>query len=177
MKKIAFLLALLIIIGTLVFISVRNSASPEAVGTGDVPGDALPVLPARDVPTGTKITTESRFGEAIEVNNVLRDADSVGSDTFIFAGTLDEATPRFVLTYFEEYDSFLVSLEARPLHQVRLEAEAELKRALGVPDIVICTLNISVRTRGAVDMNYAGKELGLSFCQGSLVLPGVSQSQ
>jgi hypothetical protein len=121
-------------------------------------------------PESTTMLTKSKSGSIEVVNNITRLADNVGSDTYIFAGGLQQPDPRYVLTYYEEYDYFQVSIEDSPLDQVRLLAEDELRMKLGVGNEVLCNLNISVRTRIEVDYEMAGKELGLSFCEGSMPL-------
>lgn len=66
----------------------------------------------------------------------------------------------------------LVSLLAEPLGETRQKAEAELRAALMLSDADICALaTLEVWTLPSVSETYAGEDLGLSFCPGSVLLP------
>ena len=66
---------------------------------------------------------------------------------------------------------FNITLNALPLSKVRLEAEDVLREKLSVTNKELCKMDISVYVFGWVDKNYAGRNLGLSFCDDTTVLP------
>ena len=67
--------------------------------------------------------------------------------------------------------SFTVALLDEPLSEVRRSAEQFLLLALGVREAELCTLDYYIGTDRGVSENYAGTNLGFSFCPGSVVLP------
>ena len=66
---------------------------------------------------------------------------------------------------------FNITLNTLPLSEVRLEAENVLRAKLGVTNQELCKMDISVYVFGWVDKNYAGQNLGLSFCDNAIPLP------
>lgn len=66
---------------------------------------------------------------------------------------------------------FNILLNALPLSKARLEAEDVLRAKLGVTNQELCKMNVSVYVFKWVDENYAGENLGLSFCKNAVPLP------
>lgn len=117
------------------------------------------------------MTTRLQSGSSITVNNIKLPEYDVGDNlTYVLAGGLDTSNPRYAITYFSNYDFYQISLESEPLAETRLLAETELKGALGIQESDLCDLNVSVRTRIGVNPFFAGQELGVSFCPGSVAL-------
>jgi hypothetical protein len=92
-----------------------------------------------------------------------------GPDTGYQVAGNAEAT--YHILYFPEDSYFLVSLFAEPLRLTREDAEEELRTKLKLTEPQLCALNIQVFTDFETSEFYAGKELGLSFCQGATYLP------
>jgi hypothetical protein len=67
--------------------------------------------------------------------------------------------------------SFTTALLDEPLSEVRRRAERFLLTTLGIGEIELCTLDYYVGTDRGVSENYAGRNLGFSFCPGSTELP------
>ena len=73
--------------------------------------------------------------------------------------------------YFTSGSYFLITLNSEPLGEHRTEAENALRSELGLSDAQLCNLNIGVFTPGFASEQYAGENLGLSFCPGAVPLP------
>lgn len=164
---ILFFVALLVVVGYVasLFLGVDGIVQVQEDVKVDIPEENITYNP-----NSSTMLVRSRSGRVVQIPNIVRNADDVGGGAYIFAGGLSQPNPRYVLTYFESYDFFQVSLEDIPLDQVRLLAEDELRIRLGVSDEILCDLDISVRTRIEVSYEMTGKELGLSFCDGSVSL-------
>lgn len=66
--------------------------------------------------------------------------------------------------------SYLLSLESEPLREARAKGEAALLGTLGVTKDEACQLKIRVGTSFDVNELYGAKDVGLSFCPGSIEL-------
>ena len=62
-------------------------------------------------------------------------------------------------------------IQAEPIGTVRKTAEQALKNRLGLPDAQICNLDTQVWVNPGTNDTYAGRDLGISFCPGSIKLP------
>lgn len=82
-----------------------------------------------------------------------------------------EEDGRFSIVYGTD-SSISVGLLAEPLGEVRRAAEAKLRSLIPLSNTELCTLNVSVAAPISVSETYAATELGLSFCPGSVQLPG-----
>lgn len=77
----------------------------------------------------------------------------------------------FDILYYPDQSAFSITLLKEPLGQTRLAAEQALRAALKLKDAQLCKLSADVGTIGSVNQAYAGRNLGLSFCPGSVKLP------
>lgn len=69
-------------------------------------------------------------------------------------------------------DRFLIAINAEPLSQSRSEAEAALRSYTGLSNPALCQLtDIQVWVNKDVNEQYAGRDIGLSFCEGAERLP------
>lgn len=82
-----------------------------------------------------------------------------------------EEDERFSIVYGTD-SSISIGLLAEPVGEVRKVAEQKLRTLIPLSTTELCTLNISVTTPISVNETYAATELGLSFCPGSVQLPG-----
>lgn len=123
-------------------------------------------------PSGT--LTYTTAGGSVAVADFRRSpgARSIGSGNYLIEPS---AAPGMLKPYqllFFEYDgSFLISLAAEPLGAVRQEAERDLLSRLGVSESEACGLPIMVTVPSDISGEYAGRDLGLSFCPGGVPLP------
>ena len=76
----------------------------------------------------------------------------------------------YEIFYFPEDGSVTISLLSEPLHTIRLLAEEELLISLGVGEYELCNFDVWVSAPGDVSEIYSGRNLGLSFCEGSITL-------
>ena len=78
---------------------------------------------------------------------------------------------QYSISYSTSDQSFLITLESKPLKTARAAAEQDILNRLNITQAQACQLKVSVKVPLNVDPNYAGNELGLSFCPGSVPLP------
>lgn len=67
--------------------------------------------------------------------------------------------------------TFTIGLFEEPLGESRRAAESKLLELLGLPEVALCTLDVSVGVPDTIGGAYAGKNLGLSFCPQATPLP------
>lgn len=77
----------------------------------------------------------------------------------------------FDILYYPAQSAFSITLLQEPLGQTRLAAEQALRATLKLTDTQLCKLSADIGTIGSVNETYAGRNLGLSFCPGSVKLP------
>ncbi len=77
----------------------------------------------------------------------------------------------FIVYYFGAGQLFNISLEKDPLRQSRLHAENFMLHTLGITKQQMCNLNYRVGVTVYVNSEYAGPNLGFSFCPGATELP------
>lgn len=75
--------------------------------------------------------------------------------------------------YNNDNKNIFILLYREPLTFSRSLAEEELKAALSVDEATLCDLGIQVRTNEFVNSQYAGFNLGLSFCPQSTSLENI----
>lgn len=145
------------------------------------PGD-----PASGTYIGTDNTpTPLKEGEGLKI--ILTD----GASLFVPDFTKDENQPEYAkeagynvagsgseeyaITYLEGYEggagTFTVSILKEPLGEVRKRAEEALIRKLSITREQLCVLPVEVWTSVHVNELYAGYNLGVSSCAGSVELP------
>jgi len=100
----------------------------------------------------------------------MEETSAMGSGIFSLT-TLDNTNPyNFGIIFNEKNGSFAIGLEKEPIAQARLDAEAYIQRALGISKEDMCLLNVFVGVPYSVNEFFSGKNLGLSFCPGSVSL-------
>lgn len=77
----------------------------------------------------------------------------------------------FNIFYNSVPQSFTIALTDEPIGQARLEMEQSLLAMLGITEQQMCSLNYYVGVTVYVNSQFAGKNLGFSFCPGATVLP------
>jgi hypothetical protein len=162
MKKILIIIAIIVIIGIAVAIFFMLQKSPSGSSGGGTTGTLPPIATSTpfNPPSGTTLTIGTSEG-SVTVNNFYNGAPWISADhTAVLATTTDA----YDITYDTKDSSFNIDIKETPFETIRPEAEAAFLRILGVSQSDACKLIVQVGTTFAVDPNYAGQNLGLSFC-------------
>lgn len=77
----------------------------------------------------------------------------------------------YVITYTADTKYFNITLTQEPIGKVRQSAELYLMDSLSLSKDQMCALNYGVYTPTFVNSQYAGTNLGFSFCPGAVKLP------
>jgi hypothetical protein len=132
------------------------------------------------------ITVTSQSGASVTskdfLNNGMTIPDEVNKGKYLLAGNLGycysdpqkcQAAPanNFSVYYDSVQKSFLIDLTEEPIGQARLDMEQFMLSTLGLPQSEMCSLNYLVSVTRYVNSQFAGKNLGFSFCPGATVLP------
>jgi hypothetical protein len=155
-------------IGFPVSTSTSNSAS-----SSNIPTIQNQSIPLRD---GSTANTKDF------IHNGTTIEDPANQGTYYLAGSSgacnkDGSCPTagtnkdYNILYYPAQNSFNIGIATEPLGPVRLEAEQYLMNALGISEQQMCELNYYVGTTVYVNPQYAGKNLGFSFCPGATALP------
>lgn len=115
-------------------------------------------IPDQPLPTSEKIVIRSNKGE-VNVNNFFKTAKKESSGSFLLKETSD-----YSFSFFGSDNGFLIVLARTPLRSSREKAETALLSILGISKDDVCKLPLHVGVMGSVDPNYAGRNLGVSFC-------------
>lgn len=89
----------------------------------------------------------------------------------LFAPKNEKGDTLYAALYFEEDNSFLITLFEEPLGKYRKEAEGKLVSLLGIPKEAACLLRYGVYVSKYASEFLAGENLGFSFCTGAVALP------
>jgi hypothetical protein len=76
----------------------------------------------------------------------------------------------YSIQYIAQTGFFNVTLLKQPLALARTQAEMDIKNRLQINEETMCTLRYSVAVPAYVDQGFSGRELGFSFCPGSVNL-------
>jgi len=166
---------ILIIISALVL--KYNFESKEKPSLDRIPSalpipDKKPNVPINsDTPALRPVKIETPGGAVLMSDpREIEETSAMGSGIFSLT-TLENINPySFGVIFNETNGSFAIGLEKEPIAQARRDAEAYMKRTLGVSEEDMCLLNIFVGVPFRVNEFYSGKNLGLSFCPGSVSL-------
>jgi hypothetical protein len=185
MKKIIIIVGILVIVGMLISI-VYMVRTPASTDLGDQ-SNPTPFPEGNDTQIDipdknqSKITVTSNTGQTLEVRNFITDpetiADAVNPGSYSLGNHFETAdvastdTPPYVIRYDVKAKSFSIGLFAEPIKEVRLDAEAQMLRQLGISKEQMCQLNYIVSVPGFVNESYSSRNLGFSFCPGSVTLP------
>jgi len=180
----AVLILILIAIGGYIFLRGTQAPAPaqdlsvsfpSSGSTGTVMNDQL-----------TDRTVESADGTPLLVKDFISNGvtykDPANDGSYYLAGTLgycledgtcpDTGTPHFSILYLSEGETFIISLDEEPLGTSRLEAEAYLRRTLGITNEQMCSLDYTVGTTVYVNSVFGSMNtLGFSFCPNAVTLP------
>ena len=158
---------LVLVVSAWQFYSAR---SPEQV-------EDTPKLASVPRDSGTSVLLRTRDGKNVTVPDFTYTHPSVTYEEtgriYVFLTQTDdlvEKDPRYGITYGSD-STFIIALLASPLSESRAAAEVAFKEFVPLPDSVLCALSVTVQVADTIDTQYAGKNVGLSFCPGALPLP------
>lgn len=161
-KKILLLFAIFVVLILISFFLVNyfNNKNKKEIGTptySPVPSGNLPTSSTSfQKPKGQKIVISG-----IEVNNFYNKNPQINQRedvTFV-------DTSKFQILYFSQENEFLISIMDSPFETVRLEAERQFLKELGINEENACGLKVTISTPGFVNPEESGRNYKLSFCQ------------
>jgi hypothetical protein len=127
----------------------------------------------RDNTGVTELPTLQGGNDTVETRDFLLDADVVdwdGAGTYVLgAGQIDQKNA-YQLFYFEADKSINVVLLTEPFGDIRKVAESQLLTRLGISEKDACSMDIRVSVPSFASESLSGRNLGLSFCPGSVQL-------
>lgn len=136
--------------------SVQGQSSFTIMGTG---GTTIPTRDFLHAPTTGEYPTPGYFYLGYHAGS---------------AGVVDKtatSSPPYLIGYISSTQYFNIELLSEPIGTTRLAAEQFLMNNLGISQSQMCQLNYMVSVPNSVNSQYAGKNLGFSFCPGATVLP------
>lgn len=182
-----------LVAGVFYFVFSRSGQAPatnqQTNGqTGGFPNNTSNVVPGTPSAPGVqedKLGVASREGGSILVTDFIHNGETIEDPAapgqYILAGELgyclgDGTCPKaaevsnFHILFEDKTDFFNITLLSEPLSGARLDAETFLKARLGLQDRDMCSLFYWIGAPGAVSQEYAGANLGFSFCPGATAL-------
>jgi len=131
----------------------------------------------------TGMSVAGAGGGAVHTNNFITDPTTVKDPInlgyyylgyHVYEGISDSTAtnnPPYIIMYISATQYFNVALLQEPIGATRTEAEQYLMAHLGISQDQMCKLNYMVSVPDHVNSQFAGKNLGFSFCPGATVLP------
>lgn len=119
------------------------------------------------------LTVGTKNGERVPARNFLNDNSVVelGTDFYRVFEIADPDGPIGAGYFYNDDGGFILLIEREPLSFARSILENQLQQKLQFNQFQMCQLKILVQTTRYVNENFAGRNLGLSFCPGSVTLP------
>lgn len=175
--KIAIAAALaLLALGALLFIFLRPAQELPPPDPGNPFQNAVSEPSSPIVAPEAMRQTPLRNGSYAQIPDptlIPQEEGHTPAQGYVIAGGYDQAFR--VLFYPAQSggrDRFLVAINREPLSASRLEAEAALRAYTGLANPSLCQLvDIQVWVNKDVNVAYAGRDIGLSFCEGAERLP------
>jgi hypothetical protein len=121
--------------------------------------------------SSTALLLQLQDGSQVSTPNFIEENQPPSANAVSGYQVAGSNTSDFQILYFPQNFGILISLLTEPIGTVRLTAESALRAKLGLSDSQLCKLIIDVGTTADVNSTYAGRNLGLSFCPGSVTLP------
>ena len=103
------------------------------------------------------------------VRNFIKDLDTIplANDFYEVRYESDEGGDVGQIYYYSGAGNILILLDQNPLADSRVKMEEELKAMTELSEVELCDLDVVVTTDENINFEYAGKNIGLSFCPGS----------
>lgn len=188
-----FLGAIVIAILWYVVFAPKAPPPPPPLSTGTLPiSGSIRPTPSTSSPSATTTQGEpaveiTTYGGNIVlakdfIHNGTTINDTANSGWYLLAGNLGyctadpkqcQAAPanNFSVYYDSAVQSFIITLTEEPLGQARSDAEQFLLATLGLTQSQMCSLSYLIGVTKYVSEQYAGKNIGFSFCPGATTLP------
>ncbi len=175
MKKnliIATIVGILLLLVLVIFLAVSGGKS-----INETPQEPLfelnPVVPLQGDPSVSDPSSDSfvlaKDGRRFPVENLIARSDTIAyQDDFYQLATNDSDKDLYAIYFYTGTGLISIDIFSEPLGSVRFLAEQALATTLGLPTDQICFLDIVVSTNRYVNEQFAGVDLGLSFCPGSI---------
>ncbi len=167
MKKIFLLLGLLIIaIVATLYVGDNATQKPTTVeeftdfGTTVTSISNIETKPVSAADPTSRVTDITKLPEVVDIGDGMYSLDGIRSNP----------QANFSLVYSDIDNSYSIAILAEPVAGNRIEASKYFLELLQTDEATACTLNVYVGTVAAVNENLSGKNLGLSFCPGSMQL-------
>lgn len=158
MKKTLIIIALVAVgIGLIIWFITRPS------------NDAVVQQPPVEFPTGG--IASSSGSTFLQNPNISEDANNPGNYFIGNQPGTEVGNRPYLITYTAETKYFNITLTQEPIGQARKNAEAYLMETLSLTEDQMCGLDYTVYTPTTVNNQYAGTNLGFSFCPGAVKLP------
>lgn len=148
-KKISLIFTLLIIV----------SAGYLILNSQPSPLPQTPPLPTV-IPANPQILNRVDI-QGVSVNNFIETSKTIEETGEVFAAEKDD----YVIIYHKDVEDFLLNVLSSPFESIKLEAEADFLKTLGITKIEACRLNVVIKTPRFANPDQAGKDFGLSFCE------------
>ena len=167
MKKIFLILGLLIIaIVVTLYVGGNGTQRPKTVevftdfGTTVTPISNIETKPVSTNNPASQVTDITKLPEVVDI----------GDGMYSLNGTRSNPQANFSLVYSNIDNSYSIAILAEPVAGNRIEASKYFLELLQTDEATACTLNVYMGTVAAINENLSGKNLGLSFCPGSMQL-------
>ncbi len=181
---------LVIVVGILLFIKIQNanqsssSIRPSSASSFPISNTTNSSDQTTSKPETISVALEN--GNTVMANDFIHNGvtkeDPQNTGNYYLAGSIgyclsDGSCPsgatstEYHIVYFSQDQSFIISLISEPIGQARIDAEEFLLKTLGLNQQQLCKLKYNVLTTSSVNSEYAGENLGFSFCPGAVALP------
>ncbi len=109
-------------------------------------------------------------GSVVKVNNPTQSTnfDAVTDGVYISDEKKLGSDVGFSVAFYEEDGSFAIDITGKPTALYRQKASEYILETLQISETEACKLNVYIGVTFATDPNLSGKNLGLSFCPGSV---------
>jgi hypothetical protein len=180
-----------IIIGAVWYAAFAPKSAPQSSQTSTtlpVSGSITTVPPSSATSSQAiqTVTLATQTGSSVTANDFTHNGvtipDAANAGRYLLAGNLGYcpsdpqkcqagSSTNFNIFYNSTEQSFIIDLSEEPIGQTRLDMEQSLAATLGLTEQQMCSLNYYVGVTRYVNSQFAGKNLGFSFCPGATVLP------
>jgi hypothetical protein len=131
----------------------------------------FPVVSDARLPLRTRdgvelVVADIRQGKSVERSEIFVEE----GPRYVFFRSAPTDDRGYQLLFVENAQEFLITLFSAPLGETRSLAEEDFIERLDISEYDACRLKVSVRALDSIDPAYREKELGLSFCPGSVSL-------
>lgn len=187
------ILTLSIVFGILWYVFSPPGTSQTTIGEPvTLPTSGGITVPTQNPSTATssqvanQISIKSQTGGTIAVNDFIHNGltilDKANPGNYLLAGNLGYCfnkpsecqaapAPNFYVYFYGASQTFVIALIKEPIGQARLDMEQFMAEELGISETQMCSLNYYVGVTRYINDQYAGRNLGFSFCPGATALP------